>query len=403
MPAKTILAIDDNPKILFLLEKLIRLYFPEAKYMKAESGLQGMQLAIDHSPNVILLDILMPQPDGFEICEKIKEDEITQDIPVIFLSGVENNQENRLKAIEAGADAFLAKPVNNLELMLQLKSMLKINDANIKKRNEKEYLAEQVNKQSKKLKDELVRRKETEQQLKRQEKELRELNATKDKFFSIIGHDLKGPFNGILGLSQMIHELCKKEQYESLPSMTSLLKKAATQSYDLLSNLLEWSRTQSGRKRIDLQVLNLCSAISDTVNLVSLSAHHKNIKITSNCDVQIQVQADPDVLNTIIRNLLNNAVKYSHPGGEIVISALQSENEVVVSVKDEGVGINEELQKKLFKVGESVITPGTNKEKGTGWGLILCKEFIELHGGKIRFESEQNKGTTFYFNLPVNK
>jgi PAS domain S-box-containing protein len=523
-----ILAIDDNPKLLFFLEKLIKTYFPEAEYLRAESGLQGMELAIDNLPNVILLDILMPQPDGFEICEKLKANEITQDIPVIFLSGLENNQENRLKAIEAGADAFLAKPVNNLELMLQIRTMLKINSANLKKRNEKKYLAEQVDLHSKKLKDELARRmeaekalkeseqryrflienqndlvvqfnpnneltfvspnycksfgvseseflgktffsiiheddiehvkesirslknpphksyheeraktvigwrwfgwslkanvddnqqiidtvavgrditkrKETEQQLKRQEEELRDLNATKDKFFSIIGHDLKGPFNGIMGLSQMIYELCENEQYDNLQNMTALLNKAATQSYELLNNLLEWSRMQSGRKKIELQSLNLCNAISDTINLVSISAHHKNIRITSNCDLDIQINADPDVLNTIIRNLLNNAVKYSHNGGEITISALQRDNDVVVSVKDEGLGIAPELQTKLFKIGEVVVKPGTNKEKGTGWGLILCKEFIELHGGKIWFDSEPGSGATFYFNIPINK
>jgi PAS domain S-box-containing protein len=523
---KKVLAVDDNPKILYLLEKLIAKNFSDVEFIQTQSGEESIQLAMEKLPNVILLDILMPEPDGLTVCKLLKENEITRDIPVIFLSAVDNNQENRLEAIDAGADAFLAKPVNNLELLLQIRTMFKINSANLKNRNEKQKLAEELDKHSKKLQDELVRRREVEKalveserryrilvenqndlvvqfnsnhqltftntnycksfgveddellgktffnlvhdddldlakqsidslkeaphksyheervrtvngwrwfgwslkarlnhenqivdtiavgrdvterklvedQLRKKESQLQDLNATKDKFFSIIAHDLKGPFNGIMGMSQMILELCERKEYENMVRMTRLLKKAAMQSYDLLNNLLEWSRTQSGRKSIQLQKLNLCCVITDTVNLVSLSAINKNVSIKLNCAEDLQVLADADVLNTIIRNLLSNAVKYSTEKGVVSITAIKRDLDILVSVKDDGIGMSSALQKKLFKIGENVITPGTKNEKGTGLGLILCKEFVELHGGKIWLESEVNKGTTFYFTLPL--
>jgi signal transduction histidine kinase len=197
--------------------------------------------------------------------------------------------------------------------------------------------------------------------------------------------------------------MCEKKQYENLPHMAGLLRKAAEQSYDLLNNLLEWSRAQSGRKKIKPQRLNLCTSLTDTISLVSLSAHPKNLEIVAECDEEIFVFADADVLNTIVRNLLGNAVKFSHPKHKIYITAHKLENEVLISVKDEGVGMDEEHQKKLFKIGEAIIKPGTNEERGTGLGLILCKEFIEMHGGKIWFDSELNVGTTFYFSLPLKE
>lgn len=525
---KKIVAIDDNPSVLLLLEKLIKINIPDAELFMAESGMVGIELAIEKQANVIILDILMPDPDGFKICELLKANKLTQDIPVVFLSAVENNRDNRIRAIESGADAFLSKPVDNLEMVLQIKTMFKINKANIKSRNEKQHLAEQIQKHSQKLEAELVRRKEVEkalvqsehryrflvenqndlviqlnakneltfvnpnycdsfgltendslgktffsliheddlesvkksmesleeppyrsyheyrlktvngwrwfgwslkanldkknriidavgvgrditeqkkaeEKLLAQEYELRELNATKDKFFSIIAHDLKGPFNGIMGLSQMVHLMCEKKQYENLPHMAGLLRKSAEQSYDLLNNLLEWSRAQSGRKNIKPQLLNLCTSLTDTISLVSLSAHPKGLKIIHDCDEEIYVFADADVLNTIVRNLLGNAVKFSHPNNEIFISAVKRETDVLISVKDNGVGMDLSLQEKLFKIGEAIIKPGTNEEKGTGLGLILCKEFIEMHGGKIWLESELHKGTTFHFSLPLKK
>lgn len=245
-------------------------------------------------------------------------------------------------------------------------------------------------------------RKEIQQKLMENEKSLQELNATKDKFFSIIAHDLRGPFNAILGFSELIVEKCQKNDYKDVCMMSGLLHSSAKHSFDLLTNLLEWSRTQRGKKIFEPKETNLVSLLDTEVELVSLTAQEKNIKIKCDC-AETTVFADYNMLQTILRNLISNALKYSFKGGEINIKVQKMKSEILISVADTGVGISDEKQGKLFNISDVESTPGTNNEKGTGLGLILCKEFIEKHGGKIRVESREGLGSTFYFTLPLSE
>ena len=234
------------------------------------------------------------------------------------------------------------------------------------------------------------------------EQKLAELNATKDKFFSIIAHDLKSPFNSILGFSDLILESTLNKEYDQIELMSKMLNKAAKQSYELLNNLLEWARTQRGKSDFNPTSFLISDIITSSLNVLSLSANFKNI-IIKKFVIDIFVYADYNMLETIIRNLVSNAIKYTHPGGEINVVVTELETGIQIEVADNGVGISIENQAKLFNIGEDISTFGTNNEKGTGLGLILCNEFVKAHKGKIGFKSKPGEGSTFYVVLPKNK
>lgn len=236
--------------------------------------------------------------------------------------------------------------------------------------------------------------------LKNRNAELVYANATKDKFFSIIAHDLRSPFNSILGLSDLILEKCRQNDFDGMLKMSTILNKSVNQSFDLLNNLLEWSSVQTGRIVFKPDNLQLSPLIEKVVDLHKLAAKKKDIDITYDIP-EISLKADINMIHSVLRNLLSNAIKFSYKGGKINISAVENKNEVEISVKDYGIGINKDHQKKMFQLGEDITTLGTNNEKGTGLGLILCKEFIEKHGGKISVESEEEKGSRFYFTIPI--
>jgi len=400
---KKVLLIDDSTKVLFVTEKLIKIVLPDVKTYTAASGQKGLKLISSIKPNVILLDILMPEMDGYEVCKKVKNNSDTGDIPVILVSSLDYNRENRLKAIEAGADAFLSKPIDKQELVLQLQAMLKINEGNLRKKSEQQRLEKLVAEKTEHLQHQLEQRAKITQKLKESEKELKELNATKDKFFSIIAHDLKSPFGSVLGLSDLLTKKIEKGDQSQLLHLSSLLFKAANQGFDLLNNLLEWSRTQLGKKEFKPELLNMCNLIKELTALFTLTAKEKDIEIEIKCTESIRIFADPNMLNSIMRNLLSNAIKYSYEGSRITITADKNEDEVTIAVKDQGTGISKHLQSRLFNIGEDVSMLGTKDEKGTGLGLILCKEFVEIHGGRIKVESEIGKGSIFSFTLPVYK
>ena len=241
----------------------------------------------------------------------------------------------------------------------------------------------------------------TKNRIEENEQKLQELNATKDKFFSIIAHDLKSPFNSILGFSDLIQESVSNNDYDQIALMSKMLNKAARQSYDLLNNLLEWSRTQRGKSEFNPLYYPLTDIINSTVNVLSLTANQKNIKINIEID-EVMVFADYNMIESIIRNLISNAIKYTYENGEIVIRALEKEHEIEIAVIDNGMGMKKDIQDKLFNIGEDVVSFGTNNEKGTGLGLLLCKEFVKAHKGKIWFNSEPELGTTFFVSLPKN-
>lgn len=235
------------------------------------------------------------------------------------------------------------------------------------------------------------------------EQKLSELNATKDKFFSIIAHDLKNPFNAILGFSNLLVEQIQAKNYEGVEEYAGIIRNASEQSISLLSNLMEWSRSQTGRLKFNPETIEIGVLVNEVAVLLKDSAQKKSITITTEDLPKEMVYADRAMINTILRNLVSNAIKFTYPGGKIVIAAEHTPEELVVSVSDNGVGMKKELIDRLFHIEENVSTSGTQQEEGTGLGLILCKEFVDYHNGRIWVESEVGKGSTFFFTLPYPK
>jgi signal transduction histidine kinase len=243
-------------------------------------------------------------------------------------------------------------------------------------------------------------RKLAEDAFKENEIRLREVNATKDKFFSIIAHDLKSPFNSILGLSNLLVEQMQERNYDGIEEYAGIIQKSSTIVFDLLINLLEWARLQTGRMEFSPEYVEIGSLINEAAELLRDSARGKSITISSEIPRKTIAFGDRTMISAILRNLITNAVKFTHPGGQVVISVKQKVDELEICVQDNGVGIKREAIEKLFMIDETHTSLGTKNEKGTGLGLILCKEFIDKHDGKIWVESEVGKGSKFYFSIP---
>ena len=247
----------------------------------------------------------------------------------------------------------------------------------------------------------ITERKRVEKALKDSETRLIGLNAAKDKFFSIIAHDLKGPFNSIIGFSDLLVEHIREEDYEEIEKYAMIIQNSSRRAMDLIMNLLEWSRSQTGRLDFNPENIDIVALIKTIAQLLNDSAQQKTIALYTEMPDKIWVIVDKAMMGTVLRNLISNAIKFTNTGGEIVISVNQDPEKVIVTVTDNGVGIRPEAMKKLFVIERSYSTIGTNNEKGTGLGLILCKEFVEKHGGAIWAESEFGKGSKFHFTIPL--
>lgn len=236
---------------------------------------------------------------------------------------------------------------------------------------------------------------------KNNEIKLIELNATKDKFFSIIAHDLKNPVNSIVGFSEHLIDCVEAKNYGQIVDFTNIILQSSRAAMDLLVNLMEWALSQSGRMEFNPEHFKIGTIINEVIDLLKGSADQKSITMVNSLSYDGTVYADKSMIGTVIRNLISNAVKFTNPSGKITVSSEVKMDELIISVTDTGIGIPQERIDKLFKISENISTQGTNKEKGTGLGLILSKEFIEKHNGKIWVESTVGVGTTFKFSLPV--
>ncbi|MBE0662455.1 MAG: PAS domain S-box protein [Bacteroidales bacterium] len=247
----------------------------------------------------------------------------------------------------------------------------------------------------------ITSRKLAEEALKESEERLRELNATKDKFFSVIAHDLKSPFHSIIGFSEILKHEAVNLEIKEVESYASIIYESANQTLKLLENLLDWARMQQGTITFNPKPLVICDALNNSLILVGDQARKKNINLVNQVPAKLIVNGDENMLKTVFRNLLTNAIKFTTAGGSVYITAENTDTEVRISVTDTGIGISKENINKLFNIGSNFTMHGTEKEKGTGLGLLICKEFIEKHGGIIRVESKEGIGSTFSISLPV--
>ena len=249
----------------------------------------------------------------------------------------------------------------------------------------------------------ITERKQAEQIIKENEEKLRNLNATKDKLFSIIAHDLRSPFNSILGFSELLIKNSQNFEVAKAEKYLEIINSSAKNTLSLLNNLLDWAKTQTGQIIYKPEKINLATIISDVIELSHSNAKAKNITLNHIQPDIIEIYTDMNILKVVLRNLISNALKFTNSNGKIEISAIKNQNNIEITVSDNGIGMNKETQHKLFKIDPTIVTDGTNAEKGSGLGLILCKEFVEKLNGKIWIESEENIGSKFIFTVPLKK
>ncbi len=354
-----ILIVDDVTKNIQLVANFLKQAGYDINF--ALNGPDALRHIQQTQFDLILLDIMMPEMDGLEVCQKIKSRKESKDIPVIFITA-KSDVESVSTAFEVGGVDYITKPFNRVELLARVKTHL---------------------------------------ELQSQRRHLEELNATKDKFFSIIGHDLKSPLNQLLSLSKIIQNELKTGREDEVVRMANLLTESARSARSLLENLLDWSRSQTGKINFSPEPLNLNSITLEVVELNAQNAVQKRIKIKSFIEQNTMVFADKNMLKTILRNLISNSIKFTNNGGEISLHAEQQNGVVIYSVSDNGIGMREEDIGKLFRIDVNPNKIGESPEKGTGLGLILCKEFVEINGGEIWAESKWREGTTFRFKVPA--
>jgi two-component system, sensor histidine kinase and response regulator len=233
------------------------------------------------------------------------------------------------------------------------------------------------------------------------ENRLHQLNVDKDRFISILSHDLKSPFNNLIGLSEVLLEDVREIDIDEIEDIANNINKSARITYNLLEDILTWARAQQGKIPFKPQILSFADICKNILETLCQNAASKNITINCLATDHLNVFADIDMLKTILRNLVSNAIKFTNNGGTISISATQTDSNITISVTDNGVGITQQNLTKLFDISEVLTTKGTAEETGTGLGLLLCKEFVEKHSGKIWVESEAGKGSDFKFTIPI--
>ncbi len=309
--------------------------------------------------------------------------------------------EDDKKIIETiGNQATLTIYRRSIEKNLRL-SELRFKELNIVLEQKIKERTEDLESANLRLMRELRERNLAEEALKKSEAKLIELNATKDKFFNIVAHDLKNPFTSLLGSTELLYENIHKMDTQTIIKLSRILNESAKSGYSILLNLLDWSRSQTGQIKFNAEKINLKDLIEENFADIYLFSTSKAINISTNIKEDIFILADKNMLNTVLRNLLSNAVKFTHRNGSVHVSAKVDESEVVISIEDTGTGISKENISKLFRLDSKYSVPGTDKEAGTGLGLKLCKEFIEKMNGSIYVKSTENKGSEFVFSIPA--
>ncbi|SHF80855.1 two-component system, unclassified family, sensor histidine kinase and response regulator [Fodinibius roseus] len=362
-----ILIVDDIAKNIQLLGKILdnRGY----EVVAATKGNQVLKAARNHDPDLILLDIMMPEKSGFEVCEELKADEDLAEIPVIFLTA-RSDEEDIIKGLNLGGADYVTKPFNSGELLARIDTHLSLKNA----------------------RDRIIRQRE----------KLQQLSKTREKLYSIIAHDLKGALFGISGLAEVVdHKLRDQPVDEETKDNIKRVSHSLTVANSILENLLAWARLQTDKLKMNPETFSLSEEIDKNVQLLQTLARQKQVEIQLELDNEnITVEADKQMLSTIIRNLLANAIKFSSAGDKVILEVTSTDSRIRLSVQDEGVGMPAEVQEHIFNPDDRPKRPGTDKESGTGLGLLLCKEFIEAHNGEIRVESEVGQGTDFQFVIP---
>lgn len=360
---KKILIVDDQPENLQTIVEIFSNECSEWNVIKAPNGKIALKIVQKIIPDMIITDWEMPQLDGIELIKKLKNNPQTTDIPVIMCTGVMTSSQNLNMALEAGAIDYIRKPVDAIELIARTKANL--------------HLAEQYRK-------------------------VKKLNDAKDQIFSVISHDLRGPVGNIKTLTDFVIQNPSGFAHEEIIDFFKLISRQSASTFNILENLLMWARSQQNKVSVKPKVQSINNAVNSSILLLEAMAKKKNIAIRNTIAPNLNAYYDLNLISTVIRNLISNAIKFTQQGGEIILSAEADEKFHIISVTDNGVGISQRRVDKIFDKTAYETTFGTNDEKGSGLGLKLCLDFVERNNGKIWVESKEGKGSSFRLTLPVH-
>lgn len=364
-----ILIVDDVMSNVLLLRVLLT--NEKFTIATANNGRQALEQVKKESPDLILLDVMMPDLSGFEVARQLKANPDTAEIPIIFLTAL-NGTADIVKGFQVGGSDFISKPFNKEELIIRVTHQISLVAA-------KRLILSKT-------------------------EELQRTIAGRDKLYSVIAHDLRSPMGSIkMVLNMLILNLPAEKIGEEMYELLIMANQTTEDVFSLLDNLLKWTKSQIGKLNVVYQDVNLVELTDSVIDIFNMVAKLKKITIKETKSDKIMVNADIDMLKTVVRNLLSNAIKFSKENSEVLVTIKEEDDMAVVSVQDYGCGISEEGQKKLLHTDTHFSTFGTNNEEGSGLGLLLCKDFVMKNGGKLWFTSKEKEGSTFSFSIPLKK
>ena len=362
-----VIAVDDEQLNLELLRFILEKNNFYYKGTHKESVF--FELLEERIPDLILLDVLMPEIEGFDLCKKIKKNSTYQNVPIIFLTG-KVQVKDKVKGFEVGGVDYVTKPFNEHELIARIQTHV-----------------------------ELIRAKN---QIEQQAENLRQSNVLKDRMFSIIGHDLRSPLSAAkLKMDFIRRGIIDPKAPEFMEDTVVGLLKTMDEALNLLQNLLGWAKSESDKIQIIPEAVDMHDLAEQTFRLLKLGSDHKNIELVNTINRESFVYADLNTTKTVLRNLVSNAIKFTPISGKILVSAKQDQDVLTIAVSDNGQGIPKEDIQKILNPNEHFSKLGTENEPGTGLGLVLCQSFIKKNGGTLNIKSTVGTGSTFYFDLPL--
>ena len=364
-----ILIVDDVMSNVLLLKVLLT--NEKFAIATASNGRQALEQVEKENPDLVLLDVMMPDMSGFEVAQHLKSNPQTAEIPIIFLTAL-NSTADIVKGFQVGANDFISKPFNKEELIIRVTHQISLVAA-------KRLILSKT-------------------------EELQRTIAGRDKLYSVIAHDLRSPMGSIkMVLNMLILNLPAEKIGIEMYELLTMANQTTEDVFSLLDNLLKWTKSQIGKLNVVYQDVDLVEVTDGVIEIFSMVASLKKIRIHEMKPEKMMVNADIDMLKTVVRNLLSNAIKFSKENSEVLVKMEEVDGMAVVSVQDYGCGISEEGQKKLLHTDTHFSTFGTNNEEGSGLGLLLCKDFVVKNGGKLWFTSKEGKGSIFSFSIPVKK
>ena len=364
-----ILIVDDVMSNVLLLKVLLT--NEKFAIATASNGRQALEQVEKENPDLVLLDVMMPDMSGFEVAQHLKSNPNTADIPIIFLTAL-NSTADIVKGFQDGANDFISKPFNKEELIIRVTHQISLVAA-------KRLILSKT-------------------------EELQRTIAGRDKLYSVIAHDLRSPMGSIkMVLNMLILNLPSEKIGAEMYELLTMANQTTEDVFSLLDNLLKWTKSQIGKLNVVYQDVDLVEVTDGVIEIFSMVASLKKIRIHEMKPEKMMVNADIDMLKTVVRNLLSNAIKFSKENSEVLVKMEEVDGMAVVSVQDYGCGISEEGQKKLLHTDTHFSTFGTNNEEGSGLGLLLCKDFVVKNGGKLWFTSKEGEGSIFSFSIPVKK